>query len=856
MFKRFLPALSASSTSQKQGETLFDIEASSENSSSKHTDCSSEQINKSDIPTLRRRHSFVTPYAESVLEEEINRTNGNADLSIDPFDSSNTLKRSKSLSFNISRRPSFSTLRKKVPKSVRFESQEEFSEKCNMSSKLVTLSNLFGTSESFQTKNTFTEKPLSYSQSDLGETSEFQNQLDSNEMNLHRSQENKIQQRYELFSEDCIISELEPENPISIQRDISNDNFLPLGTSITHDPRSLEEYEESEIDNSCLFTEYSAEDKDHENYIEDHQKANENTERLINQEEEEEEEASIKEYQMMTIILENLMKVENHEQENLNARTSLRDILDYSEKVLETTKLKDAEIKQLKSQIREKDDEKFDKMNILQEECTRLHTEFNSCKIEKEQISKKYDHLLCINNELERNEKCLRSDVLQLEVDLSSSVSRLQIEICSREDLLSLIDKYDSSEELSDNADALKGYIEQLFLKNESLSKANNVLLEQQLQMKNKMVSLEQSLQSTLDRKHEALELLTEENKRLDTKLKELESRVNSSDLITQSKFDLQNKLINERNVQISEFKSQVSFLNEEKEYLQAKLSEYLADIEEANQQIQEELEFRNQMVKDYNELNMKLKEAESQLQKGVKIANDQLTLKQTEFSELSDINSKMKQENILMLEELKTLKEEREDLTVENKRLAKDNTECKLNLYLLQEHIKKSNKNVDIMSKEYLMVLKSNEIISNALKRFVVTTFHALEPVMYEESRAYFENIYCGLEKQTLFSQGKISTIETIIQFITRCISDFICQYLENEILLQSEVENRNNNYQNMLDKLTKIMEDSIQKSHNSKENMNDIGTTRRLQPKHKIDPENHRRGILQESKSVNFIS
>ena len=100
MFKRFLPTPAPSNPILNHGETLFDLEASSGNSS-KQSDCSSEQINKSDIPTLRRRHSFVTTYAESVLEEEINRTNGNADLSIDPFDSSNTLKRSKSLSFNL-----------------------------------------------------------------------------------------------------------------------------------------------------------------------------------------------------------------------------------------------------------------------------------------------------------------------------------------------------------------------------------------------------------------------------------------------------------------------------------------------------------------------------------------------------------------------------------------------------------------------------------------------------------------------------------------------------------------------------------------------------------------------------------
>lgn len=852
MFKRFLPALSSSSTNQNQGETLFDLEANSGDSSSKHSDCSSEQITKSDIPTLRRRHSFVTPYAESVLEEEINRTNGNADLSIDPFDSSNTLKRSKSLSFNISRRPSFSTLRKKVPKSVRFESQEEFSERYKENSNPDIASTLFGTPESFQKDNSSTEKAFSSLESDLGETNKIQNLLECNEIKFLKPQENKIQQRYALFSEDCIISEQEAENSLGNQKNALKDNFLPLETTITYDQTSMEEYEESENDNSCLFTEYSQEDRNHENYIEAHQKKNKSSERSMEQEEGE----SIDEDQMMIIIMENLMKIVNHEPENINSRTSLHNMLDYSEKVLETSKSKDIEITQLKNQLRKKDDENFEKINILQEACTRLQSESNNCKIDNEQISKKYELLLCINDELERNEKNLRNDVVQLEADLSSSVSRLQIEIGSREDLLSLIDKYDSSEELSDNADALKGYIEQLFLKNESLTKENNALLEQQLKMKNRMLSLEESLQSTLDCEKEALQLVVEENKILDNRLKELESRLNGSDLITQNKLDEQNKLLNERNIQISEFKSQAIVLTEEKEYLKTKLSEYLADIEEANKQIQEELEFRNQMEKDYNKLNMKLKETESLLHKKAKIANDQLILKQSEFSKLNDIYSKKKQENIILLEELKKIKEERKNLTVENQKLTKDITECKLNLYWLQEHIKKSNKTVDIMSKEYIMVLKSNEIVSNTLKRFTMTIFHSMEPVMYEESRAYFENIYCGLEKQTLFSQGKISTVDSIIEFIARCISDVVSQYLENESLLQSEVENRNNNYQKMLDKLTKIMEDSIEKSHNSKENMNDIGETRRLQHKHKVGSENHRRGILQESKSVNFIS
>ena len=325
-----------------------------------------------------------------------------------------------------------------------------------------------------------------------------------------------------------------------------------------------------------------------------------------------------------------------------------------------------------------------------------------------------------------------------------------------------------------------------------------------------------------------------------------MQLKLNDSDMIAKEKMNEQIKILAEKDLQISKFKSQVVFLKEEKEYSQAKLSEYLADVEEANKQIKEELVFRNQMEKVYNELKTRMKETESLLHKEVKVANDQLIIKQSELTELSDINSKIKQEMITILEELKSIKDEKKTLVVENQKYVRGNAEYKLNLNLLQEHIKKSNKNVDIMSKEYLMVLKSNEIISNAIKRFAMATFQSLEPVMYEESREYFRNIYSDLLQQTLFSQGKVSTIESVSQFITRCISDIVCQYLENETLLQSEVENRNNNYQRMLDKLTKIMEDNILNAYNSKENINDIGITRKLQPKNKMGMESHRRGIV----------
>lgn len=839
MFKRFLPTLAPSNPISNHGETLFDLEASSGNSSSKRSDCSSEQINKSDIPTLRRRHSFVTTYAESVLEEEINRTNGNADLSIDPFDSSNTLKRSKSLSFNLSRRPSFSTLRKKVPKSVHFEPLEEVIEVSDYNSKPTVVPILYGNSETFEGRSK--EKPSVF-RPNLEEKGGTQNQLRHIQMNVLGSQESEIQPRYPLFSEERIISELEFEESQASQKEVLNDNFLPLET-ISNTPIT-EEYEESENDNSCLFTEYSQENRYDDNSIGNNKKADDDSEKSV----QEDEVVHNNEHQMMRAIMQNLVKIGNYELEDIEYEidhSSWQGILDYSEKAKDAISVKDTEIAQLENQLKEKDNGKSEKVYILQEECVTLQNELNSCKIAKEQVSTKYDLLVGLNNELEANEKCLRNDIMQLETDLSSSVSRLQVECGFREEILTLIKKYDCSKELSDSVDALKDYIELLFLKNESVIKENNYILEHQLRMKNEITSLEENLKTTLDREQETLKSVTDENERLKTSLEELQLKLNDSDMIAKEKSE-QTKILAEKDLQISKFKSQVVFLKEEKEYSQAKLSEYLADVEEANKQIKEELVFRNQMEKVYNQLKTRMKETESLLHKEVKIANDQLIIKQSELTELSDINSKIKQEMIAIKEDLKSIKDEKEKLVVENQKHVRENAEYKLNLNLLQEHIKKSNKNVDIMSKEYLMVLKSNEIISSAIKRFAMATFQSLEPVMYEESREYFRKIYSDLLQQTLFSQGKVSTIESVSQFITRCISDIVCQYLENETLLQSEVENRNNNYQRMLDKLTKIMEDNILNAYNSKENINDIGITRKLQSKNKMDMESHRRGIV----------
>lgn len=841
MFKRFLPTPAPSNPILNHGETLFDLEASSGNSS-KQSDCSSEQINKSDIPTLRRRHSFVTTYAESVLEEEINRTNGNADLSIDPFDSSNTLKRSKSLSFNLSRRPSFSTLRKKVPKSVHFEPLEEVIEVSKYNSKPTVVPILYGTSETFEGRSK--EKPSVF-RPNLGEKRGTQNQLGHIQMNVLGSQESEIQRRYSLFSEERIISELEFEESQASQKEVLSDNVL-TSESISNSPiTNMEEYEESENDNSCLFTEYSQENRYDENSIENNKKAYDDSEKSV----QEDEVVNNNERQMMRAIVQNLAKIGNYELEDIEYEidhSSWQGILDCSEKAKDAISVKDTEIAQLENQLKEKDNGEFEKVHILQEECVRLQNELNSCKIAKEQVSTKYDLLVGLNNELEMNEKCLRNDIMQLETDLSSSVSRLQVECGSREEIFTLIKKYDCGEELSDNVDVLKDYIEELFFKNESVIKENDSLLEHQLQMKNEITSLEESLKTTLDLEQETFKSVTDENERLKTNLEKLQLKLNDSDMIAKEKMNEQIKILAEKDLQISKFKSQVVFLKEEKEYSQAKLSEYLADVEEANKQIKEELVFRNQMEKVYNELKTRMKETESLLHKEVKVANDQLIIKQSELTELSDINSKIKQEMITILEELKSIKDEKKTLVVENQKYVRGNAEYKLNLNLLQEHVKKSNKNVDIMSKEYLMVLKSNEIISNAIKRFAMATFQSLEPVMYEESREYFRNIYSDLLQQTLFSQGKLSTIESVSQFITRCISDIVCQYLENETLLQSEVENRNNNYQRMLDKLTKIMEDNILNAYNSKENINDIGITRKLQPKNKMGMESHRRGIV----------
>lgn len=146
-------------------------------------------------------------------------------------------------------------------------------------------------------------------------------------------------------------------------------------------------------------------------------------------------------------------------------------------------------------------------------------------------------------------------------------------------------------------------------------------------------------------------------------------------------------------------------------------------------------------------------------------------------------------------------------------------------------------------MSREYLLVLSSNEIVSSAVRNFTKSCLRSLKPLMYEESGEYAAKLYNKLEDLTLFSKEHESLLHAISNFIPKCISDLVSQYTKTESLLQSEINKRNDNYQKMLDKLTKIMEDNLTGITNSKENMNN--TKMPVGNNYKVDTKNSKLGI-----------
>lgn len=821
MFKRLIPIISHPVLDINKEETLFDVDACSFNPSSKGSG-SSEQINRSDIPTLRRRHSFVTPYAESIFEEEINKNNGNADMSIDPFDTTNSVKRSKSLSFSIKRMPSFSTLKKKIPKSVHFESSQEVAHEFDPIP--IDTENDFKKSE----KALLPFEPISQKGS-LSMNHPFTS------LETYRSQENEIQRKYSSLLDDSLtfVSDMENVDSKSYVVDEVTEKLPYTNDKPPDEPNNISTFEkqkctlDSENIENCI-----AKGEKSKEIIKGCPDSKYSDEQLI-----------------LKMVIHNLVDTEGINLDDLDHNTSLKDLLSISEDIKLSKFQRDSENSLLRNQVKKYEIEMLDK----KEKCDSLEEELNSCKMECKKISAKYAPLLKLKNKLEDHEKSLRNNVEKLEVDLATMTSSLQAEHLARSELLVLINKYDNSEELTDTFVALKGYIEELLIKNQSIVKENTLLLEEKVKRKNEVESLNNKLKDNIEQLldiQETLEALTEENKGLKTTMGELKDGRCNSDKIHNDKINYLTRALDEKNYDmnqitkaLSESEIEIQKLNKEKDYLQKELLNNLTDIEEANKQMKDELIYRNKMERSYNELELKIEESKAAMSNSLIEAKDQLGAKIELIAHLEDEKSKLITElSVLQLEKRKVTAE-KHNLVEENERLAKINRESKLAFDLLESYIEKSNENVNIMSREYLLVLSSNEIVSSAVRNFTKSCFRSLKPLMYEESGEYAAKLYNKLEDLTLFSKEHESLLHAISNFIPKCISDLVSQYTKTESLLQSEINKRNNNYQKMLDKLTKIMEDNLTGTTNSKENINN--TKMPVGNNYKVDKKNSKLGI-----------
>lgn len=874
MLKKLFPSISASVSTSVLGNLASASEAGfSSASSSSRRGYSSEEVSRSDIPTLKRRHSFHHPYSEAILEDEGNRRNNDiADLSIDPFDSYHTLKRSKSMSFGATKKPSFSNFKKKRPKSVHFDLEED---------------NAAGKSQATESKaSSLPEKASVASIPVVSPNGSPQKSLSSFYSDLSEDKDNYEDDRMSFRS---IFHYRGLEN--NLQRQFSSiiDESMDMHESEKHDGDKDRLFDSPKKRSDPLFSPVVSLDQDeyHQNYerVRDpHERSEKDVLHLAATSSNEEVQWADKARSPSQL---------NPTFEDISATR----VFNSSSQIFTDTKDSNWLFKPATSTMIQNLKELMDSQCVdndldakdEQEQCNTLDKDENSNSIEelkdnnKEDIShntateeRDSDELEKVTEELDTlrigkfelpenhevkvtevedtdnasnktkvltswNEKELRIvkeivNLLKEEVSLTNILTDFSEEV----DTETKEEKEDKDEE-EEIILSLKRGIEELMKKFQAMKKEKENLEVQVKNLSEQVELLKETLngsntysiqtQQILDSTRNETKVLQEQIKLLQDRFSvelQRKSQLNKRLQDIKKNFEISQQSLGELNKSKEDLDTQVASLREELADLKRNAEEYIKNMEEVDLQLQEELEFRSQLEKENHDLKTKLFDANTENES----LTNSLQRSQLELSELNEKHNnviksyKSLVEGVVDLKHSKEISESRleglsthfSNIFKENQTLLQQNDQYRNALTKLKEHLDLAETESIRMRKEIKAISADNLFLDNFSRSFMLLAFKALEPMVHNESKSYFNRNYNMIDGTSL-SEEHEDVLDRLLEFLTRSITDLVSQYSENEKLLEAELRTRNENYQNMLQKLGTMMEKHLAKSLN-KEN------------------------------------
>ncbi|CUM67558.1 uncharacterized protein PRCAT00005258001 [Priceomyces carsonii] len=828
MFKGLLPRISGISSALVDSAPRLELSARSSSSSSRSSYNTTENITETDIPNIYRRHSFSHPYKVKAFEEE-NEKHECSELSINPFDSP-IMKRSKSLSFSVIKRPSIKDFKKKVNKSVHFENQDQTQRKNSSPSDYANQSHLNDQNSFEEESSPLKSLTSSYSGTSSG-SEESRSDMKFATIKDYRLYETEAQKHYSSDLNNSFESKTEcfgGENENVTEEEVNGENWLqkivkdrgylnlsrsdkgklslkgcnlnesgqPISSALPAQGQKLTETDsENELIRGLMsFEQYQDQERGKEegsSHLQEIIKNVADSSKTIETNDPikllplanpsplfvEKQDESSKNYSCETVI--------PRENEPFEKNTSIGLLESTCENCVKTTPL----VKVLKKygyELEENDSFAcfFEKLLSKKTQC------ISEVKVEK---LLPWEH-----------------DFPEASQDKLHNKSTIQ-EICSEKRLKEKVrDLIESNNRLKKENDELK-----CRFKNQ-----DDVCLASELMGCNSSLkdpARTCTEQSTLECDSAACgESLAANSTNMDSTVKIPAEGIYIPDCLNEGPENYGKELLSADTMKGSSThfaRSKEGILDggENHEYKGAELSVLLGN-QNLLSQVSSSIEtLQRRFENDFKEKESQLSAVTFELQEQKSVVVD---LK----NQVLELNAIMKLEQSLNLENTSAAKKEinqlrsiAEKLEQKNMYLSQQNDETSLSLKTLQlQATKLYSLNLDL-EKELATLKKSNAVLNDSLKQFFNTSFECLLPLVYEESSKDFRNLYSEFSKRDLVSENDLALIGKLIFFIVRSISDLVNQYLVNEELLESEIERRNNNYQVMLEKLTILMEKKI---------------------------------------------
>lgn len=844
MFKHILPSMFNSRSSSKCSKSHE--EKSSTSSSDINSRSSSEEISKSEVPTLTRRHSFVNFYPEYLFKEGTGSVDS-SDRSIDPFDNQIPLKRSKSLSFEIPKRPSISNFTKRAPKSVHFDQKlgDSLKEKDDSTGSL--------SMQSLYSK----EDVQSAVSPDKSNTSSYSESCSSNDngtrsfasMQDYRNYENQMQKSYSSLLNDTQPSKQDSDNLMGSFATDSNNSFKSFR-------KSPEDCVFGEKESSSHFLDENLSLLEPEKN-EDEMKKRDEVPIQLSQGQQVEKDSSDGEFeQIIEQILNNLTSIISFDKHIRfeNELDVLNTILMLSEKAKSAFSHKESRIQTL---LKNKEENSYKILKLesnkgsleqahhkFQQEGKEMAAKIETIKIQNELLQKSKSEVDRDNAHLANELMHQKTKVTKLEDQINSSMKTIQN---------SQLFDWDKCEELY--------LIVSQLLTRASLWRNESDYSHRELsQMKDRCNLLESALQTEREKINE----LNNEFLRELENCRDLENQLNNmrvnhlllenshteieksrDDLITE--LESKSSLIGKMNNQISELETKMYVLEQERNCFKEKISEYVSQIEGMERKLQAETNHKGSLEETNNLLQNQVKvitENNDQIMKELKIELEQ----KKSLLEAGEVEKFNMRQNIKSIEKVNTTAEDEvyklqnhvvkllkklEAFSYHNQQLKRYNNKVLETVEMLKgvstrekEEALRREANMNT-TKEY------NTVLKHMFSKLATKSFDSLQPILLEESKTYFKKINRIQRNELTDLESEVKCFHEIIRFIERCISGLVKHYLDNEKFLEQELKNRESKYESVLAKINRAREMNFSSQDSKKENKGESTRTSDLKAK-----------------------